>query len=163
VHWHRNPRNPELAGARLDLPLSLMRRATRNADRSSHDVQAHSHELRTRVVTIRGEIYFPPLFGDVNGGFLRDEQCRAKPVGFVFQRIIAMTGTVGIDRRLGRVHQKAVRQLMGDVGGLTFLGMGVVVDNKRLTAVKQYDRRESFLACCRSKSPESLKIGGRAS
>jgi hypothetical protein len=85
------PRSPQSRLLQRELPFDLLgvpraevwckrsRRAgfrglcgasPRNSNCSSADVQAHSHELDTRAVTIRGEIYFHALFGDVNGGFV---------------------------------------------------------------------------------------------
>jgi hypothetical protein len=75
--------------------------------------------------------------------FIGDQESTGKPVCFLFQLPIPVTAPTTIESGAGRVEEKAMRELVCEIAGLSTTAMSVIVDNDAPWTVEYGNRRES--------------------
>ena len=82
------------------------------ADARAAAVNAHSEQRQTDSINRTSSIFIHALSQDMEGSFVRDEDCSAKPARFVLKIAIMISTTRVVDRVCKRVTKQDMRDFV---------------------------------------------------
>ncbi|KZX93916.1 hypothetical protein A3718_08330 [Erythrobacter sp. HI0019] len=103
-------------------------------------VKSHLHQLPAHPIFISGATQSYIALRYCYCCFVRNQQCRTEPVGFVFKGGVEMPFAVLPTQGVRRVQQQQMAQLMHDIGSAPRWRMPIVVDDDALRSDTDGDR-----------------------